>query len=140
MLLPHGTHFAVVDGEKFEFYRNSGTEADPTLTQLDTPKIELTNFSAGIRKQDGSAARPATTGAGGGDQLHESAHVAAVADWLNDQVLSHKIDKLVIIADPRSLGDMRKRYHKQLEAVLIGEVAKTMAGRPADEIIQAARG
>lgn len=140
MLLPTGTVFAIVDGENFELYRNSGTEASPKLSPLDTPKMELTNFSAGIRKQDGSASRPATTGAGGGDQLHESAHVAAVTDWLNQQALSNKIDKLVVIADPRSLGEMRRHYHKQLEAVLLGEVAKTMAGRSEDEIIKAARG
>ena len=32
MLLPHGTVFAIVDGENFELYRNTGMEAAPRLT------------------------------------------------------------------------------------------------------------
>ncbi|MFD2579364.1 hypothetical protein ACFSTD_13925 [Novosphingobium colocasiae] len=38
MILPHGTVFAIVDGENFELYRNSGKEAAPRLVSLDTPR------------------------------------------------------------------------------------------------------
>jgi len=137
MLLPHGTSIAVADGTKFEFFRNTGTEAEPKLTALDTPELELTNFSAGAHRSDTSESFSARTGNGANDRLDESAHAIAVADWLNHQVLQHKIDKLVIIADPKSLGEMRKRYHKQLEAVLVKELSKTMTGRPVAEIVKA---
>ena len=74
------------------------------------------------------------------DKLEESAHVVAVADWLNDQVLKHKIEKLVVVADPKSLGEMRKRYHKELENVLIGELPKTLTGHPPADIVKALHG
>ncbi|PEQ11775.1 attachment protein [Novosphingobium sp. PC22D] len=137
MLLPHGTVFAVVDGEKFELYRNTGREADPELTSLDTPSLDETNYSYGARDHD--KVSRFTTGAPKDrlDKLEESAHAVAVADWLNDQVLKHKIDKLVVIADPKSLGEMRKRYHKELEGILVGELAKTMTGRPPSDIVKA---
>lgn len=140
MLLPHGTAFAVVDGTKFEFFRNTGTEAEPRLDPVDTPDLELTNFSAGVRRNDANERFTARTGNGANDSFDESAHAIAVADWLNHQVLQHKIDKLVIVADPKSLGEMRKRYHKQLEGVLLTELAKTMTGRPTAEIVNALKG
>ena len=137
MLLPQGTTFAVVDGGRFELLRNTGTETAPRLEPLETPSLEITNYSEGIRRNDSNSSFPARTGHGSNSSLDESAHVIAVAEWLNQQVLSHKIDKLIVIADPKSLGVMRKRYHKQLEAVLLGELAKTLTGRPTDEIITA---
>lgn len=137
MLLPHGTTFAVVDGTKFELYRNAGTEAEPRLDALPTPELEVTNFSAGVRLNDAHSRHTARTGDGSNDGADEAAHAIAVAEWLNGQVLQHKIDKLVIVADPRSLGEMRKRYHKQLQAVLCGELAKVMTGRPTAEIVNA---
>ncbi|MEW9853823.1 host attachment protein [Novosphingobium sp. M1R2S20] len=140
MLLPHGTVFALVDGRNFELYRNSGTEAEPQLDPLPVPELEVTNFSAGMRRNDVNLPHTSRTGDGSNDSFDESAHAIAAADWLNHQVLQHKIEKLVIIADPRSLGEMRKRYHKQLEGVLLKELAKTMAGRPTAEIVSALKG
>ena len=140
MLLPHGTSIAVADGTKFEFFRNTGTEAEPKLTVVETPELELTNFSAGAHRSDTSESFAARTGNGANDRLDESAHAIAVAEWLNAEVLKHKIDKLVVIADPKSLGEMRKRYHKQLEAVLLKELSKTMTGRPVAEIVAALKG
>lgn len=140
MALPQGTALAVVDGTKFEFYRNIGTEAEPKLDTVQTPDLELTNFSAGARINDSGTRHAARTGDGSNDAVDESAHAIAVADWLNHQVLQHKIDKLVVIADPKSLGEMRKRYHKQLEGVLLTELAKTMTGRPAADILKALNG
>jgi protein required for attachment to host cells len=136
MLLPHGTVFAIVDGENFELYRNAGREAAPRLTSLETPDLEATNFSAGFHRRDAPSRHQARTGDGSNDTLDESAHAAAVAGWLNQQVLDREIDQLVIVADPRSLGEMRRHYHKELKSALLTEVPKTMTGRPSDEIIK----
>jgi protein required for attachment to host cells len=137
MPLPQGTTIAVVDGTKFDLYLNAGTETEPQLNALPTPELELTNFSAGVRLNDAGARHTARTGDGSNDGVDESAHAIAAADWLNHQVLQHKIDKLIVIADPRTLGEMRKRYHKQLQAVLLTELAKTLTGRPAADIVNA---
>jgi protein required for attachment to host cells len=136
MLLPHGTVFAIVDGQNFELYRNAGIEAEPRLTALDAPDLEATNFSAGARRADGPSRHQARTGDGSNDALDESAHVAAVTGWLNQQVLSREIEQLVVVADPRSLGEMRRHYHKQLKDALVAEVPKTLTGRPAQEIVR----
>jgi len=140
MLLPHGTVFAIVDGENFELYRNSGIEAEPRLTSMAAPDLEATNFSAGFRRADGPTRHQARTGDGSRDGLDEAAHVAAVTGWLNEQVLSKEIEQLVVVADPRSLGEMRRHYHKQLKDVLVGEVPNTLTGRPGTEIVRVLHG
>lgn len=133
MLLPHGTIVALVDGERFELYRNAGNEADPRLEAADTPKLEEHNKGSGNRHYS-SAGNPQDS------LLSEDAHAAAVAGWLNSQVLAHKLENLVVIAAPRTLGEMRKHYHGELEKVLLKELAKDLVGRQGPDIMAALRG
>lgn len=116
MKLPPKAHVAVVDGERFLLLRNGSDAANPSLSALPEPALEQR---------------------GVGNDLDEAAHVAAVAGWLNDQVLKNKIDDLVIVADKRSLGELRGHYHKELENRLVGEVGKALTGRPVEEIQKA---
>ena len=51
-------------------------------------------------------------------------------------MLSHKIKDLVVIADPSTLGEMRKMYHKTLETALVGEIAKTLTSQSTDDILK----
>lgn len=132
MLLPHGLVIALVDGERFELYRNAGKEAHPELESLEAPKLDASNHGSGNRHYS-SAGNPQAS------LLEEDAFAAAATDWLNGQVLAHKIEQLVIIAAPRTLGEMRKHYHKQLEAVLACDLAKDLVGRSGPEIVVALR-
>lgn len=130
MLLPHGALVAVVDGAGLELYRNSGDEIAPELSLMKAPNLDEHNKDAGARHRS-SSANP------DGHQGEEDAHAAAVTDWLNQQVLTHNIAHLVVIAAPRTLGEMRRRYDKALEAVLIGELHKDLIGRPGQDIMAA---
>lgn len=140
MLMPHGTVFAVVDGKSFELYRNTGMESAPQLRTIEIPDLEPTNFSAGFHHSDSASRHQARTGDGSNDQLDEFAHVAAVTQWLNKQVLDRNIEQLVVVADPKSLGEMRRHYHKELKAALIGEVPKTLTSRAPQDIVRALHG
>lgn len=131
MLIPHGTVIAVIDGKNFELFRNSGNEAEPELAVVSPPALDSSNHSgAGHRSTPGNHA----------DSLvAEDAHAGAVVAWLNQQVLDHKLDNLVMIAAPRTLGEVRRHYHKQTEKVLLRELAKDLVGRKAPEILAALR-
>ena len=131
MLLPHGTVIALVDGKHFELYRNGGNEADPELSGLPSPKLDTHNHS--------TASHHSSAGNHAGSLVSEDAHANAAAQWLNSQVLGHKIENLVVIAPPRTLGELRKHYHKQLEAAVIAEVSKDLTGKPPAEILSALR-
>lgn len=125
MKIPEKAHVAVIDGENFIFLRNKGDANKPQLSALDTPELDETNRNAGNTTEEG------------GSDLDESAHVVAVADWLNKQVLTNKIEDLIVVADKRSLGEIRKHYHGELEKRLVGEVGKALTKHPIEDIEQA---
>lgn len=79
------------------------------------------NKGSGARHQS-SSANPDNS------QVEEDSFSAGIVDFLNRQVLDGKIAHLVIIASLRSLGEMRKHYHKKLTATLIGEISKDLTG------------
>ena len=128
MEVPHDAHVAVVDGERFLLLRNTGSSAEPHLKMLATPELEETNFSAGVRHQDDGGQQTGNT------DLNELAHAAAAAEWLNQKVLAGTIDKLIVVADPKTLGEMRRHYHGKLEQALVGELAKTLTGETVEQI------
>ena len=41
---------------------------------------------------------------------------------------------LIVVAPPRTLGALRKHYHKEVERRLIGEISKDLTGHPIGEI------
>lgn len=132
MLIPHGTVIAIVDGKNWQLWRNAGNEAAPELAELPTPQLEEHNHGSGGRHYS-SAGNPA------GNQLDEDAHAAAVASWLNGEVQAHRIEQLVVIAAPRTLGELRHHYNKGTERATIRELSKDLIGRQPDEIIAALR-
>jgi protein required for attachment to host cells len=123
MHLPANAHVAVVDGEKFSLFRNNGTEQQPSLAAIDMPLGAEAAHNAG----PGDSFR----------QNEEAGHAAAVAEALNAAVLDNKIDHLIVIADPSTLGEMRKLYHKSLEQKLVGEIAKTLTGHSTGDLLTA---
>lgn len=131
MLLPHGCYVALVDGETFDVYRNAGAEAEPQLLLLDSPELDATNHSGGSHRS--------SPGNHADSQVAEDAHARAAVHWLNSQVLEHRIKDLVILAPPRTLGEMRRHYHAKLQEVLRKEVGKDLAGFDPRDIMHALR-
>ena len=130
MDIPKGATVAVADGEKLNLFRNSGDEANPSLTAAAVEDVANENKGSGARHQS-SSANPDNS------QIEEDSFAAGTADLLNRQVLGGQIDNLIIIAAPRTLGELRKHYHQKLSAVLIGEIAKDLTGHSTQEIEKA---
>ncbi|NTA13531.1 host attachment family protein [Agrobacterium tumefaciens] len=130
MNLPQNTVVAVADGEKLSLFRNDGDAATVNLTALPDPAIDSSKISSGGRHSS-SSANPDDS------QQDEDGFGAGVTDMLNKQVLDGKIKSLVIIAAPRTPGEMRKGYHKSLSDVLIGELDKDLTGHSVQDIEKA---
>lgn len=128
MKCPQNAHVAVLDGENFDLYRNHGALFEPKLRPEDTPALDVTNFSAAVRKQDDVGQRLGRT------DLNELAHGAAVTEWLNERAIAGDLHDMIIIADPKTLGEMRRHYHSELEKRIVGEIDKTLTGKPVDQI------
>lgn len=128
MKCPHKAHVALVDGERFVMLRNDGQPFEPSLSKVAEPDLEATNFSAGVKHQDKASQIKGNT------DLNELAHAAAAADWLNAKAKAGEFDDLVVIADPKTLGEMRRHYHVELEKRLAGELDKAVTGEPLERI------
>ncbi|MDB5641159.1 MAG: AtsE [Hyphomicrobiales bacterium] len=127
MQLPNGLVVAVVDGEILHLYANSGDERAPKLVAFEHGKMEGGAGSAGTGHQS-SSSNPDES------RKEEGNFAASVAATLNKQVLDGQIEHLFIIATPKTLGELRKHYHKVLEQKLIGELAKDLTGHSITDI------
>lgn len=132
MKLPHKAHVAIVDGESFTIMRNGGKPFEPKLEGGSRPDLTASNYSAGIRHQDDIGREKGTS-----TQLDELAHAAAAAEWMNAKAIAGEFEDVLIIADPKTLGEMRRHYHTELQKRLVGEIDKTMTGEPTGRIEQA---
>ena len=142
MQIPNEALVLVADGRKMLFLRNKG---DETLVDL---RVES------HREQDNPPIRDQATDAPGRSissvgsarsameptdfhQIQEDRFAAQAAELLRKRALSNDFEALIVAAPPRTLGEMRKHYHKEVQHRLIGEVSKELTGMPLPQIEQA---
>jgi protein required for attachment to host cells len=128
MLLPHKAHVAIADGERFLLMRNAGTPDEARLELVEEPSLDGEQESGAFGHHDP-----------GSDDYHAHEkldHAASVAGWLNRAVLQHQIEKLVVVADPDTLGEMRRHYHTETRDVLVAELDKQVTGMPGPAIVE----
>jgi protein required for attachment to host cells len=131
MKIPQHALVALANGERLIIMRNVGQPFEPKLEKVSEPDLLLTNFSAGVRHQDPAGQRNGST------DLDELAHGAAIAEWFNKATLNGAHEPVVIAADPKTLGQIRQHCHQELEARIVGEVAKDLTNQPLEAIERA---
>ncbi len=126
MILPNDTTVAVANGEKLRLFRNKGME----------PSIRLEEEEASIQPANqGSGGRHRSTSANPDEsRLEEDNFAAAVAAHLNGMALDGSLSSLFVVADPRTLGEMRRHFRDALKARLIGDLAKDFTGSSVETI------
>lgn len=139
MLIPNGTFVVVADGRKMLFFRNEGDAAYPQLElerkrkQDNPPNREQKSDEAGRSFSSGSSQRSKMEETDF-HQLEEDRFAAETADLLYKRAHNNDFEKLLIIAPPRTLGELRKKYHKSVEDRIIGEIDKDLTGHPIGDI------
>jgi protein required for attachment to host cells len=130
-LVPSDALVVVADGEGARVFRNRGDERAPALRQVEL--LELMNMD-----DDGPSGRM-PQGASG-SAIDEATFAKQLAQGLNAGALKLQYEHLVLIADPATLGRIRPQLHKDVQARLVAEIAKTMTNAPVGDIEQALRG
>jgi protein required for attachment to host cells len=125
MILPTDTIVAVADGEILHLFRNTGTETEMKLVAAADQDVETVVGAGG---SNSSSANPDES------RVEEAGFATGIVDMLNKRVLAGKFSKIVIVAAPKTLGEMRKHYHKKLEEALLGEIPKDLTGHPIADI------
>ena len=67
-------------------------------------------------------------------QLEEDRFAAQTADLLKSRALKNDFDHLIVVAAPKTLGEIRKHYHSEVERRLTGEIAKDLTGHELADI------
>lgn len=156
MQVPNNAVVLVADGRKMLWLRNDGDGEFPNLVveraeEHPNPRdIDQKTDQAGqASSTQGGGNTPGNQGGGGfapsggtmGEadyhQLEEDRFAAECADMLRKRALARKFDKLIVVAPARTLGELRKHYHKEVESRLLGELAKDLTGHPIEEIEKA---
>lgn len=137
--LDHDICILVADGEKALFLRNVGDALHPNLQVF----REVHEENPPTREQGTDRPGRLSDGSGG----HRSA--VADTDWhkvakerFADEIaarlyrMAHRGDfqKVVLIAPPVVLGEMRKKLHKEVSDKVAGELPKTLTNHPVHEI------
>ncbi|SEM51026.1 Protein required for attachment to host cells [Sphingomonas gellani] len=142
MHVPHNACVLVADGRKMLFFRNDGDSEYPNLKVEHAE--EQSNPADRDQKTDAAGGASSTQGAAGGNmaevdfhQQEEDRFAAQAADLLKRRALSNDFETLIIVAPPRTLGELRKHYHKEVERRVSGELAKDLTNHPVDEIEKA---
>lgn len=149
MQVPHNAFVLVADGRKMLFLRNEGDAEYPNL-QVEKKLVDKHNPADHEQKTDlaGNAMGTRTAGAqwGSGNmeetdfhQLEEDRFAAETAELLKQRALRNDFESLIIVAPPRTLGELRKHYHKEVESRLAGEIDKDLTGHTVPQIEEALR-
>lgn len=139
MQVPHNSFVLVADGKKLLFFRNEG---DGEFLKLEVErKLEQENPATRDQKSDEAGSMGSSAGPGHNTysetdfhQLEEDRFAADAAEMLKQRALRNEFDSLIVVAPPRTLGELRKHYHKEVEKRLSGEIAKDLTGHPVNEI------
>jgi protein required for attachment to host cells len=140
MQVPHNTFVVVADGRKMLFFRNEGDAEFPKL-QVERKQVQE-NPADRDQKTDAPGHTFDASGSAGRSayeevdfhQLEEDRFAAETAEMLKKRALRNEFESLIIVAPPRTLGELRKHYHKEVEKRLAAEVAKDLTGHPVAEI------
>jgi protein required for attachment to host cells len=127
MILPTGTTIAVADGETVRLFHNTGVKPGVHLVEITAAPPAPSHSGSGARHHTGSA-NPDSR------RLGEDDFAATTAEFLNKLSLDGTIEHLVVVSDPRTLGEMRKHFHRDLRSKILGELAKDFSRRSLEDI------
>lgn len=139
MQIPHDSFVLVADGRKSLFFRNEGDAEFPNLCV--ERKEARDNPDHHEQASDTAGMAMNVIGGHGGSmtevdfhQLEENRFAADTAAMLKERALRNEFESLVVVAPPKTLGELRKHYHKEVEKRLVAEVPKDLTNVPVEEI------
>lgn len=142
LTIEHNAWVMVGDGEKALFFRNEGDAASPRLEVVNA--LEHDNPSTSQQGTD----RPGRTFSSMGTRrsafsetdwhkLEKHRFAKEIADLLYTAAHRGRYSKLILVAPPMTLGDLRKALHKEVSDKVVGEISKDLTKMPAHEIERA---
>ena len=138
-VLTQGTWVLVADGEKALFLRNDLDAENPDLNVV---RIEQQENPSDREQSANRPGRVADNGPGQKSALDDTDwHQPAkdrfaddLADILYKQAHKGAFDRIVLVAPPATLGELRSKLHKEVQDKVVAEIDKTLTNHPIDKI------
>jgi protein required for attachment to host cells len=137
--LAHGIWVLVADGEKALFLRNEGDGLHPNLSVI----RELTEENPPTREQgadrpgrfhDGASPHRSAVDDTDWHRIAKERFADEIADRLYKAAHRGDYDRIVLIAPPLVLGELRKKIHKEVGDRVVAEFAKTLTNHSVPDI------
>lgn len=129
----------VADGEKALFFENEGNHKTPAFKvvrelEQENPPTREQGASPPGRNNDGPSVHRSALEEVDWHRLAEHRFAKDAAALLYKYAHTNRFQKIVLVAAPRVLGDLRKELHSEVLDKVIGEVPKTLTNHPVDQI------
>ncbi len=125
--IPTDTWVLVADGAQARLFQNVGEQDALKLKQQDLIKPNMSDEQG----QGPSGQRPIDASPADTD---EATFAKQLANRLNAAALKQEFEHLFLIADPKTLGEMRPQLHAETSKRLTGELAKTLTNSSVEDI------
>ena len=139
MHIPNRSVVLVADGRKMLLLRNQGDAEHLDLVvehaeEQDNPATRDQATDSAGRASSPQGAAQSSVEPTDFHQIEEDRFAASAADLLKKRALANDFDSLVVVAPPRTLGELRKHYHKAVSERLTGEIDKDLTGHSIPDI------
>ncbi len=126
--VPHNALVVVADGTGARFFRNTAPAGKISLSAEGDlkPHHLMSDGPAGKRPPESTAR-----------ETDEATFAKQLANELYRRAHKGDFEALVLIADPQTLGEIRPSLHKEVQARLVTELAKTLTHASAADIQKA---
>jgi protein required for attachment to host cells len=141
MKIKNGTVIMVADGAKLLLFRNDGDTKYPVLSTLsheepaNPPTREHGTDTPG-RTQTSLGDRRSSYGETDWHTQSEEHFARHAAEVLEQAAAAQPEAAVVVIAAPRTLGELRKHYGRETSQRLLAEIGKDLASHMTDDIVQ----
>ncbi|MEM5519578.1 host attachment family protein [Sulfitobacter sp. AS59] len=137
--LENGTWVLIADGEKALFMVNETDAEDPFLQvfreeEQDNPPNRDQAANRRGRFNDGPSVHRSAVDDTDWHQLSKDRFAHELSEILYKQVHKGKFERIVLVAPPKTLGELRDEMHQEVAAKVVGEIPKTLTNHPMDEI------
>lgn len=137
--LTQGTWVLVADSEKALFLENTTDAQNPNLKvrrkdEQENPSDREQSANRPGRFNDGPSVHRSAVDDTDWHQLAKERFASDLADRLYKMAHKGKFDRLVLVAAPEVLGELRKNLHKEVADCVVGEVAKNLTNHETSKI------
>jgi protein required for attachment to host cells len=133
--LEHDIWVLIADGEKALFLRNEGDAEYPHLQvvremQEENPPTHDQGTDRPGRLNDASGEHRSAVDDTDWHRIAKERFADEITDRLYKMAHRHDFEKMVLVAPPVVLGEMRRKLHKEVSDRVVAEIPKTLTSHP----------